>query len=151
MSGLSCGMWDLVAWPWIKPGSSVREAWSLSHWTMRKVPKILFFFLMWTIFKLFIESTLNTLWEDLCCSASSFTLAIWCEQLTHWKRPWCWKRLKAEGEEGKRGRDGWMASLIQWTWTWVNSWRWWGTGKPSVLQSMGSQRVGKSWATEQVH
>ena len=55
--------------------------------------------------------------------------------LTHWKRPWFWERLKA----GKR--DGWMASLSQWTWVWTNSGRWWRTAKPGVLQSMGSQRV----------
>ena len=70
-------------------------------------------------------------------------------QLTHWKRPWCWERLKAEREEGNRGWDGWMASLIQWTWTWANSGTWWGTGKPGVLQSMGSPRVGHDLATEQ--
>ena len=42
-----------------------------------------------------------------------------------------------------------MASLIQWTWVWANSGRWWRTGKPGVLRSMGSQRVGHNWATEQ--
>ena len=35
--------------------------------------------------------------------------ATWCKQLTQWKRPWCWERLKEEGEEGSRGWDGWMA------------------------------------------
>ena len=41
-------------------------------------------------------------------------------QLAHWeKTPWSWERLKAEGEEGKRGWDGWMTSLTQWTWTWA--------------------------------
>ena len=58
------------------------------------------------------------------------------------------ERLKTE-EEGDRGWDGWMASLIQWTWTWANSGRWWGTRKPGVPQSMGSQRVGHDLATEQ--
>ena len=49
------------------------------------------------------------------------TLAIWCKELTHWKRPWCWERLKV-GEEGdNRGWDGWMASSTQWTWVWANS------------------------------
>ena len=58
-----------------------------------------------------------------------------CKELTHWKRPWCWERLKAKGEEG--GRDGWMASPTQWTaWVWASSGRWWKTGKPGVLQSM---------------
>ena len=71
-----------------------------------------------------------------------------CEELTHWKRPWCWERLKAGGEEDDRGWDGWMASLTQWTWVWTSSRSWWWTGKPGLLQSMGSQRVGHNWATE---
>ena len=41
-------------------------------------------------------------------SWSSNTLATWCEELTHWKRPWCWERLKAEGEGDDRGWDGWI-------------------------------------------
>ena len=44
-----------------------------------------------------------------------------CKELTYWKRPWCWERLKAGGERGDRGWDGWMASLTQWTWVWGNS------------------------------
>ena len=59
------------------------------------------------------------------------------------------KRLKAGGEGGDRGRDGWVASPSQWTWVWANSGRYWRTGKPGVLQSMGSQRVGHNLATEQ--
>ena len=65
------------------------------------------------------------------------------------KRPWCWGRLKAGGEGDDRGWDGWMASPTWWTWVWVNSRRWWWTGRPGVLQSMGLQRVGHDWATEQ--
>ena len=61
---------------------------------------------------------LNIHWKDWCWSWSSNTLAIWCEELTHWKRPWCWERLRAE-EEGDREWDGWMASLTQWTWAWA--------------------------------
>ena len=56
---------------------------------------------------------------------------------------------RAEGEEGVRGWNGWMASLRQWTWTWANFGRWWGTQSPGVLQSMESQRVRHDWATEQ--
>ena len=48
------------------------------------------------------------------------------------------ERLRTEGEEGIRGRDGWMASPMQWTWTWVNFRRCWGTGRPGMLQSMGT-------------
>ena len=65
----------------------------------------------------------------------------------HWKRPCCWERLRAEGEGGDRGWDGCLASLAQWTWVWASSSRWWRTGKPDVLQSMGSQKVGHDWAT----
>ena len=66
-------------------------------------------------------------------------LATWCKELTHWKRPWCWERLRAGGEGDDRGWDGWMVSPTQWTWVWASSRRWWRTGKPGVLQSMGSQ------------
>ena len=70
------------------------------------------------------------------------------EELTHWKRPWCWEGLGAGGEGDDRGWDGWMASLTRWTWVWVNSRSWWWTGRPGVLQFTGSQRVGHEWATE---
>ena len=73
------------------------------------------------------------------------TLATWCEEPIHWKRPWCWERLKAGGEGGDRGWDGWMVSLTQWTWVWTDSGRWWRTGKSGVLQSTGLQRVGHYW------
>ena len=79
---------------------------------------------------------------------ASILLATWCEELTHWKRPWCWERLMAEGEEDDRGWDGWMTSLTQWTWVWVNSGSWWWTGRPGMLQFMGLQRVGHDWETE---
>ena len=72
---------------------------------------------------------------------------LW-EQLTHWKNPWYWESLRAEGEEGIRGWDGWMASGIQWIWTWANSRRWWGTRKICILQSMWSCRVRYNLATE---
>ena len=62
-------------------------------------------------------------WKDWCWSWSSKILASWYEELTHWKRPWWWKRLKAGGEEGDRGCDGWMASLTHWTWIWASSGR----------------------------
>ena len=69
-------------------------------------------------------------------------------ELTHWKRSWCWGRLKAGGEGDDRGWDGWMASPTQWTWIWGSPWSWWWTGKPGMLQSMGSQRVRHDWVTE---
>ena len=61
------------------------------------------------------------------------------------------ERLRAEGEGGNRGWDGRMASLIQWTWVWENSWRQWRAGRPGELQSMGSQRIRHNWVTEDAH
>ena len=95
------------------------------------------------------RSVLGVHWKDWCWSWNSNTLATLCEELIHLKRPWCWERLKAGGEEDDRGWDGWIASPTQWTWVWVNSGNWWWTGRPGVLQSMGSLRVGHDWATEQ--
>ena len=70
------------------------------------------------------------------------------EELTHWKRLWCWEGLGAGGEGDDRGWDGWMASLTRCTWVWVNSRSCWWTGRPGVLRFMGSQRVRHDWATE---
>ena len=69
----------------------------------------------------------------------------------HWKRPWCWERLKAGGEGGDRRWDNWMKSPTQWTWVWANSERWWRTGKSGMLQSMGSQWVRHYWVTDHHH
>ena len=66
----------------------------------------------------------------------------------HLKRPWCWERLKAGGKGDDGGWDGWMTSSTRWTSVWLNSGSWWWTGRPDMLQSMGSQRVGCDWATE---
>ena len=94
-----------------------------------------------------LKEILNIHWKDLCWSLNSNILATWCKELTLWKRLWCWERLKA-GEGDDEGWDGWVASLTQWTWVWVNSGSWWWTGWPGKLQSMGLQRVGHNWATE---
>ena len=66
------------------------------------------------------KSVLGVYWKDWCWSWNSNILATWCEELIHWKRPWCWKGLGA-GEGDDRGWDGWMASPTRWTWVWVNS------------------------------
>ena len=76
------------------------------------------------------------------------TLATSCEELTRWKRLWCWEGLGAGGEGDNRGWDGWMASLTWWMWVSVNSGGWWWTGRPGMLRFMGSQRVGHDWATD---
>ena len=96
------------------------------------------------------KPTLNAHRKDWCWSSS--ILVTWSQQPTHWKSPWCREILNAEGEEGVKGWDGWMTSLMmQWTWTWANFKRWWGTGRPSMLQSMGLQRVGHNWVTNTTH
>ena len=86
--------------------------------------------------------------EGMMLKWNSSTLATSCEELTHWKRLWCWEGLRAGGEGDDRGWDGWMASWTRWTWVWVNSGSWWWTGTPGVLQFMGPQRVGHDWETE---
>ena len=93
------------------------------------------------------RSVLGVHWKDWCGSWNSNILATCCEELTHLKRPWCWERLKA-GEGNNKGWDGWMASPTQWTWVWVDSSSWWWTGRPGMLQFMGSQKVRHDWVTE---
>ena len=69
------------------------------------------------------------------------SLASWCKELTHWKIPWCWKRLRAGGEGGDRGWDGWMTSLTQWTWVWENSKRQWGQGSLVCCSPWGRKEL----------
>ena len=94
------------------------------------------------------KSILNIHWKDWCWSWSVNTLATWWIEPTHWKRSWCWERLKAGGKGDDRGWDGWIASPTQWTWVWASSRSWWWTGRPEVLPSMGLQRVRHDWVTE---
>ena len=77
-----------------------------------------------------------------CWSWSSNTLVTWCKESTHFKIPWWWGRLKAGGEEGNREWDGWLDELQQ---TPGDS-----EGQGGLmLKSMGWQRVGHNWGTEQ--
>jgi len=115
-------------------------------WCWRKPLRVL-----WTA-RRFNQSILKEIspdihWKDWCCSWNSNTLATWCEELTHWKRPWSWERLKAGREGDDRRWDVWI-SPTQWTWVWVGSGSWWWTENPGMQQSMGSQRVGHNWVTE---
>ena len=82
--------------------------------------------------------------------AEAETPVLWPPHVNGWLigKDWCWEGLGAGGEGDNRGWDGWMASLTQWTWVWVNSGSWWWTGRPGMLRFMGSQRVGHNWATE---
>ena len=86
-------------------------------------------------------------WLMLKLKLQYFGHLMW--RLTHWKRPWCWERLRAGREGVDREWDGWMASPTQWTWGWANSGRQWRTGKPGMLHFMGLQKTGHNLATKQ--
>ena len=149
LSSQSFGFSSSHVWMWVL---DYKESWSLKNWCF------------WTVV---FEKSLESPWtarrsdqsilkeispeyplEGLMLKLKFQYLATWCEELTHLKRPWCWERLKAGGEGDNRGWDVWIASPTQWTWVWVRSGSWWWTGKPGVLQSMGSQRVRHDWVTE---
>ena len=91
---------------------------------------------------------LGVLWNEWCQIWNSRTLVTSCEELTHWKRLWWWGRLKAGGKGDDSWWDGWMTSLTRWTWVWENSRSWWWTGRPGMLQFIGSLRVRHDWVTE---
>ena len=145
LSGQSYGFSSSHIWMW---ESDYKESWMLKNWWF------------WIVLEKTLESPLdckeiqpvhpkgNQSWMFIGrtdAEAETPVLAAWCEELTHLKRPWCWERLKAGGERDNRGWDGWMASPTQWTWVWASSGSWWWTGRPDVLQSMGSQSVGHRW------
>ena len=93
----------------------------LNFWRLLRVP--------WTARRsnqsLLKEISLGVHWKDWWWNSNSNTLATSCEELTHWKRHWCWEGLRAGGKGDDRGWDGWMASPTRWTWVWVDSGSWW--------------------------
>ena len=131
-----------------------KESWVLKNWWF------------WTVV---LEKTLESLWD--CkevkpvnpkgsqpwifsgrIDAEAETPVLWPPDEKNWLigvNPDAGKAWEQEDKGYDRRWDGWMASLAWWTWVWVGSESWWWTGKPGVLQSMGLQRVGHSWATEQ--
>ena len=94
------------------------------------------------------RSVLGVHWKEWCWIWNSNTLVTSCEELTHWKRPWCWEGLGAGGEGDDRGWDGWMASLTRWTCVWVDSGSWWWTGRPGMLRFIRLQIVGHNWVND---
>ena len=83
--------------------------------------------------------------------AEAETPNLWPPDAKNWfigRDPDAGKDWRQEKKGKDRGWNGWMASLTQWTWVWASSGSWWWTGRPGVLQSMGSQRAGHDWATE---
>ena len=104
-------------------------------WCWRRLLRI-----PWTARK-YNQSILKEISPEYPLEGLMLKLKLLCEELTHFKRPWCWERLKERGEGDNRGWDGWMASLTQWTFVWVSSGIWWWTGKPGELQSLGSKEL----------
>ena len=92
-------------------------------------------------------SVLGVLWKDWCWSWNSNTLATWCEELTHWKRPILGKieGRRRRGQQKLRLLDG-ITNSMDIIWASSGSWGW--TGKLGLLQSMGPQRVRHDWATK---
>ena len=136
-------MYGCESWTVKKAGGRRIDAFELWCWLLR-VP--------WTARRsnqsILKETSPGCSLEGRCWSSNSSTLATWCKELTHWKRPWCWEGLRAGGEGDDRGWDCWMASLSRKTWVWVNSGSWWWAGWPGVLWLMGLQRVRHEWRTE---
>ena len=96
------------------------------------------------------RSVLGVHWKDWYWSWNSSTLATWYDELTHWKRLWCWERLRAGGEGDNRRWDGWMATPTRWTWVWVNSGSWWWRGRPghAAVHGVAKSRTRLSGWTE---
>ena len=119
-SSQSYGISSSHVWMW---ELDYKESWVPKNWCFWTVvlEKTFFFFGEDTWESLWLQRdltspsqrkpVLNIHWKYWCWSWNSKTLATWCEELTHWKGPWCWERLKAGGEGAKRGWDGWMASM----------------------------------------
>ena len=138
-------MYGCESWTKKKPECQIIDAFEL--WCWRRLLRV-----PWTARRsnqsILKEINSEYSLKGLMLSRSFNTLATWCEELTHWKKPQCWERLKAGEERDDRGRNGWMASQSRWTWVWASSRGWWWTGKPGVLQSKG---VAESDTTEQLN
>ena len=143
VSSQSYGFSSSHVWMW---QLDYKESWAPAFelWCWRRLLRV-----PWTARKstqsILKEISPGCSWGGLMLKLKFQSLAIWCEELIHLKRSWCWERLKAGGGGDDRGWDGWMASPTQWTWVWVNSGSWWWTGRPGVLWFMGLQRVGRDW------
>ena len=104
--------------------------------------------------KVFFYFTIEGLFYSRRSILQGHSPILWPPDTKSWligKWSWCWEGLRAGREGGYRGWDGWMASSIKWTSTWTDSGRWWGTGRPGVLQFMWPHRFRYDLATEQQH
>ena len=92
------------------------------------------------------DQVLGVHWKDWRWSWNSNTLATWCEELTHWKRPWCRERWKAGGEGDDRGWDGLDGIINSWTWVWVNSGRAGGRKESDMIERLNWTEL--NWSNE---
>ena len=142
--GLKVVMYGCESWTVKKAEHWRIDAFEL--WCWRRLLRIL-----WTA-RRSNQSILKEISPEYSLEGLVLTLKLQCFGHLMWRADSFEKILmlgKIEGGKGNdREWDGWMASLTQWTWVWVNSRSWWWTGRPIMLQSMGSQRVGHDWATE---
>ena len=116
--GFSCGhvwMWEL----------DYEESWAPKNWCFWTVVLEKSLESPWTARRsnqsILKEISAGCSWNVWYWSWNSNTLATWCEELTHWERPWCWERLKAGGGGGDRGWDDSSPTQWTWVWVWVNS------------------------------
>ena len=146
LSSQNYGFSSSRVWMW---ELDYKESWVLKNWCFRTVV---------------LEKTLESLLdckemqpvnpkENQSWFLEGLMLKLKLQYFGHlmWRVDWLEKTLMLEQkgtERDDRGWDGWMASPTQWTWVWVKSAIWWWTGRPDVLESMGSERVGHDWATE---
>ena len=109
-------MYGCESWTIKKAEHQRTDAFELWCWRLLRVP--------WTAGRSsqsILKISPGYSWKVWCWSWNSNTLATWCAEVTHLKRPWYWERLRAGGEGDDRGWHRWMASPTQWTWVWVNS------------------------------
>ena len=131
-------------WDWTIKKSKCQRIDAFELWSWRRLLRV-----CWTTRKsnqsiLKEILTLNVHWKDWCWSSN--TLAIRWEEVTHWKRPQYWERLKTGGEGDDRHKMvGWHHQLNGHEFEQAG--RCWRTGKPGVVQSMGSRGVRHDWAT----
>ena len=140
-------MYRCESWTIKKPEPWRTDAFEL--WCWRRLLRVL-----WTA-RRFNQSVLKEISPEYSLEGLMLKLKLqyfWCEELTHWKRPWCWERLKAGGEGDDRGWDSWMASLTQWTWVWVSSGSWWWTGILVCCSPWGRKELDTTeWLNWPVH